>query len=213
MIILWGWWEKWESQEDLPAGCCVLMGSLLVILILGLSHLRATSRSPSSQGNENSNLRAQSRREDKRGPDKATKERKKGRECQQGPFNRKDGGFVLFCFSGKPEQEWSKLMHFWLRWKLWWEKLVGKHLLCDRLNLLMTHLSSKLLEAEHKRADWGKVSLDSPKILISLVNNHTPMVPSQWNNATYTSVPSLQSGKKGAFWSWYCRWGTEGEIS
>lgn len=60
-----------ESQEDLPAGCCVLMASLLVTLTLGLSHLRATSRSPSSQGNENSNLRAQSRREDKSPPREA----------------------------------------------------------------------------------------------------------------------------------------------
>lgn len=34
-----------ESQEDLPAGCCVLMASLLVTLTLGLSHLRATQQS------------------------------------------------------------------------------------------------------------------------------------------------------------------------
>lgn len=60
-----------ESQEDLPAGCCVLMASLLMTLTLELPHLRATSRSPSSQGNENSNLRAQRRREDKSPPREA----------------------------------------------------------------------------------------------------------------------------------------------
>lgn len=93
--------EAGKSPEDLSAGCCVLMGSLLAILTLGLSHLRATSRSPSSRGNENSNLRAQSRREDKTPPREAqTRQQRKGRKAgrggQQGPSNRKDGGICFF---------------------------------------------------------------------------------------------------------------------
>lgn len=73
-----------ESQEYSPAGCCVLMASLLVPLTLELPHLRATSRSPSSQGNENSNLRAQSRREDKSPPIEAqARQQSKGRKAER----------------------------------------------------------------------------------------------------------------------------------